>query len=92
MASTYFVTGAAGFIGSALINRLLENNQNVVGIDNLNDYYDPFLKKSRIENINKSFSKKSSWQFIQASLEDFTTLEKIFKKIYMNIVLDKEAK
>ena len=91
MASTYFVTGAAGFIGSALINRLLENNQNVIGIDNLNDYYDPFLKKSRIENINKSFSKKSSWQFIQASLEDFTTLEKIFKKNQPTIVINLAA-
>ena len=39
------VTGAAGFIGAALIVRLLDEGENVIGVDNLNDYYDPELKK-----------------------------------------------
>jgi len=42
------VTGAAGFIGSALSLRLLERGDEVIGIDNLNDYYDPSLKEARL--------------------------------------------
>ena len=91
MVDNFLITGAAGFIGSALVNKLLDNNQDVVGIDNLNDYYDPFLKKSRIENINKSLKKKSSWNFIEASLGDFNTLEDIFKKYEPKIVINLAA-
>ena len=43
------VTGAAGFIGFHLSNRLLAEGCNVVGLDNLNDYYDPALKRARLE-------------------------------------------
>ena len=42
------VTGAAGFIGSALSSRLLERGDEVIGIDNHNDYYDPSLKEARL--------------------------------------------
>ena len=41
MVNNYLITGAAGFIGAAVVKKLLDNNQDVVGIDNLNDYYDP---------------------------------------------------
>ena len=41
------VTGAAGFIGAALVERLLKRGENVIGIDNLNSYYDPTLKNDR---------------------------------------------
>ena len=47
----YLVTGAAGFIGFNLCKELLLNRINVVGIDNMNDYYDPYLKKGRIEEL-----------------------------------------
>ena len=47
------VTGAAGFIGFHLSRRLLEIGWDVVGIDNLNDYYDPSLKRARLEIIEK---------------------------------------
>ena len=46
-----FVTGASGFIGGALVTRLLERGDDVVGIDNLNDYYDPSLKDARLERL-----------------------------------------
>jgi UDP-glucuronate 4-epimerase len=46
------VTGVAGFIGAALTLRLLERGDEVVGIDNLNDYYDINLKLARLETIN----------------------------------------
>ena len=45
------MTGCAGFIGAGLVNKFLDNNENVIGIDNLNDYYDVNLKKSRLANI-----------------------------------------
>ena len=47
------ITGAAGFIGAALVIRLLERGENIIGIDNLNNYYDVNLKKARLEEINK---------------------------------------
>ena len=46
---TLLVTGAAGFIGSHVAMALLERGEQVIGIDNLNDYYDPALKRARIE-------------------------------------------
>ena len=45
------VTGAAGFIGSALVHRLLDRGDQVVGIDNLNDYYDVRLKQARLDRL-----------------------------------------
>ena len=51
-----FVSGAAGFIGAALCLKLLENGENVIGFDNLNNYYDVNLKKSRLKNIFEFFS------------------------------------
>ena len=47
------ITGGAGFIGSALSIKLLERGDEVVGIDNHNDYYDPKLKELRLKNLNK---------------------------------------
>ena len=54
----FLVTGAAGFIGFHTSQHLLERGDTVVGIDNLNDYYDPELKKSRLERLisNKKFN------------------------------------
>jgi Nucleoside-diphosphate-sugar epimerases len=47
------ITGAAGFIGYHLSEKLLNNNYHIIGIDNLNDYYDPSLKKARLDNLIK---------------------------------------
>jgi UDP-glucuronate 4-epimerase len=49
------VTGAAGFIGAATARALLERGEQVVGVDNLNDYYDPSLKSARLENLTRRF-------------------------------------
>ena len=49
----YVVTGAAGFIGFHLSRRLIENGIKVIGIDNLSNYYDINLKKSRLENLER---------------------------------------
>ena len=52
--STILVTGAAGFIGFHTVKRLIERGDRVVGIDNLNDYYDVNLKLGRLKNIEAS--------------------------------------
>ena len=82
------VTGAAGFIGSHLSKKLIENNFKVIGFDNLNNYYDVNLKKARLEDI-KDFSKryKNQWNFIFGELNDKEKLFEIFKKHSPNIVI-----
>jgi UDP-glucuronate 4-epimerase len=57
--ATYLVTGAAGFIGSRVANRLLEQGHRVIGIDNLNDYYDVRLKTYRLEMLKENHGFKS---------------------------------
>ena len=47
------ITGVAGFIGYHLAEKLLNNNYQIIGIDNLNDYYDPILKQDRLTKLNK---------------------------------------
>lgn len=47
------ITGAAGFIGFHLSKKLLDQSYQIIGIDNLNDYYDPSLKQSRLEILGK---------------------------------------
>jgi UDP-glucuronate 4-epimerase len=51
MAGSVLVTGAAGFIGAAVVQRLLQRGERVVGLDNLNTYYDPALKRARLERL-----------------------------------------
>ena len=52
MMKKILITGVAGFIGYHLSEKLLNNNFHIIGIDNLNDYYDPNLKKARLDNLN----------------------------------------
>ena len=60
------VTGAAGFIGSALTHRLLARGDEVVGLDNLNDYYDVNLKIARLGRLKGH----PNFSFVQGDLED----------------------
>ena len=63
---TLLVTGAAGFIGSNLVKRLLRDvkGATIIGIDNINDYYDVRLKEYRLSELNKSVPKGTIWEFI----------------------------
>ena len=58
MKAKILVTGIAGFIGFHLSKRLISRGYKIIGIDNLNDYYDPNLKKSRIKKLQKISEKK----------------------------------
>jgi UDP-glucuronate 4-epimerase len=68
------VTGAASFIGSHLSHRLLERGDDVLGYDNLNDYYDPTLKDARLARLTPH----ANFRFVRASLEDRPALEQAF--------------
>jgi len=70
------VTGAAGFIGAALSRRLLERGDEVLGLDNLNSYYDVNLKKARLERL-KPFR---DFRFVQLDLSDRDGMARIFKE------------
>jgi UDP-glucuronate 4-epimerase len=70
------VTGAAGFIGSHLSQRLLARGDEVFGYDNLNDYYDPTLKQARLDRLLP----QPGFQFAQGALEDRAALEAAFDR------------
>ena len=69
------VTGAAGFIGFHTARRLLERGEEVVGLDNLNAYYDPGLKAARLELLRGH----AGFRFVEADIADRTAMEELFR-------------
>ena len=90
MTRTVLVTGAAGFIGAALALRLLERGDRVVGIDNLNSYYDPALKRARLQRIEAS-AQTGAWRFEQLALEDGAALMALFAAEQPHVVVNLAA-
>lgn len=86
---TVLVTGAAGFIGSNLSKRLLQDVQDikVIGIDNMNDYYDVRLKEERL----KELSDYTSFVFIKGDISDRTTINNIFNEYKPQVVVNLAA-
>ena len=87
MNETYLVTGAAGFIGYYVSKRLLEDGKVVVGIDNLNDYYDVKLKETRLSLLNKF----PNFSFYQMDLIDKDFLEALFQSNQFDYVINLAA-
>jgi len=77
---TILVTGAAGFIGAALVKALLNLDFKVIGIDNLNDYYSISLKRSRLTEIEKVSAKNGEWFFYEIPIEDNKLLQDIINR------------
>ena len=74
------VTGAAGFIGFSVAKKLLERGDDVVGFDNVNDYYDPALKEARLQVLAETAEQvQQSFIFIRANLADKATVDQCFK-------------
>ena len=84
------VTGAAGFIGFHLTLALLERDDEVVGVDSLNDYYDPALKQLRLAEIAKH-PKSFSFEFIKADISDRDLTENLFSGNQFDAVVNLAA-
>jgi len=92
---TILVTGSAGFIGSALTERLLllDTPLRLIGIDDLNDYYDPALKAFRIQQLKKALasSPQCDWTFIKGSIADKELIDRIFRDYSPDLVVNLAA-
>ena len=92
---TILVTGSAGFIGSNLVLRLLESEEplNIVGLDNLNDYYDPSLKEYRLSVIQKKAdtAERHTYKFVKGDLADKALIDSLFEENHFDIVVNLAA-
>lgn len=87
MEKNIIVTGAAGFIGAFLSKRLLENGSHVIGIDNVNDYYDVSLKEARLDMLKKY----ENFEFIKGSIADAELVNEAFEKYRPELVINLAA-
>ena len=92
---TVFVTGAAGFIGSNLVLKLLDTVSpvTIVGMDNLNDYYDVSIKNWRLDQIQVSAAKHpgSAWTFVKGDIADRAAVDRIFAEWKPDVVVNLAA-
>lgn len=89
------VTGAAGFIGSYLVKELLDtvSSVSIIGIDNMNDYYDVSIKEYRLKEIEQVASEypESTWMFIKADISDKSVIDVLFRIYKPEIVVNLAA-
>ena len=92
---TVFITGAAGFIGCNLVLELLRSYQDlhIVGMDNMNDYYDVSIKEYRLSQIEQAVAKKGDckWDFVRGSIADKALVDRIFGEYRPTVVVNLAA-
>ena len=87
------VTGSAGFIGSNLVKRLFKDLQTatIIGIDNMNDYYDVALKEYRLKELDNLKPEGISYTFVKGDIADKRTIDDIFEKYHFDVVVNLAA-
>ena len=89
------VTGAAGFIGSNLVMELLKEVHpvHIIGIDNMNDYYDVSIKEYRLKRIENLAAEHpdSSWKFVKGSIADKELVDSLFEEYHPAVVVNLAA-
>ena len=91
---TLLVTGAAGFIGSNLVKRLLQEvkDATIIGIDNMNDYYDVSLKEWRLDGLNGMNGQNGNkWVFVKGDLASKNTIDGLFEQYHPAVVVNLAA-
>jgi len=92
---TILVTGAAGFIGSNLVKRLFQDlkGATIVGVDNMNAYYDVSLKEYRLQELEKMNSQdpSNSWSFTKGDIADKEMIDKLFAEYKFDVVVNLAA-
>ena len=88
-----FVTGATGFIGSNLVKRLFADvkGATIIGIDNMNSYYDVALKEYRLNELNTTVPEGVVWQFVKGDIADKQTIDDIFESYKPQVVVNLAA-
>ena len=82
------VTGSAGFIGAAVAKKLLESGVNVVGVDNMNDYYNPRLKEWRLKQIENY----DNFKFFKSDISDMNSLGRVFNDYEFDAIINLAAR
>ena len=93
--SKILVTGSSGFIGANLIQALIKTNlsMTIIGLDNMNDYYDVSLKEYRLQQIEEVFAKNKNvtWRFVQGSIADKSLVDSLFREYRFDVVINLAA-